>query len=396
MSKVVIVGVTGSVAAYRAADVCRELMRRGFSVRVCLSRSAEQFVSRALFEALTGEPAVTEVFDEPIRGRMAHIDWAREAECILVCPATANAIALLADGRAEDMFTTLVSASDAPLVIAPAMNPQMFASEANLANLARLRSRGAVVVEPAEGDVACGEQGQGKLASIDAIVDAVAQAAFRSELLDGKHVVITAGPTREAIDPVRYLSNRSSGKMGFALARAALAMGAKVTLVTGPVSIIPPPKAAVIRVETAAEMLEATLAACASADLLVGAAAVADYRAAGASSEKIKKADTISINLVPNADILLAARERYPHLSIIGFAAETHGHQEYALKKLNDKRLQGIVVNDVSRADIGFDADDNEGVLYFSDGRQVELRQDSKFNIARIILEAAAKSCANE
>jgi len=395
VSKVVIVGVTGSVAAYRAADVCRELMRCGFTVRVCLSRSAEQFVSRALFEALTGEPAVTEVFDEPIRGRMAHIDWAREAACILVCPATANSIALLADGRAEDMFTTMVSASDAPLVIAPAMNPQMFASDANGDNLSRLRSRGAEIVEPAEGDVACREQGQGKLASIDAIVEAVEQSAFRSDLLEGKQIVITAGPTRERIDPVRFLSNRSSGKMGFALARAALAMGAKVTLVTGPVKETSPPRAKSIRVESAAEMLDATLVACESADLLIGAAAVADYRAAEPSSEKMKKAAAISINLVPNQDILLAARERFPQLAIIGFAAETHDHQDYALKKLSEKRLQGIVVNDVSRTDVGFDADENEGVLYFPDGTQVELRKDSKFNIARLILESAAKSCAH-
>jgi len=394
--KTVIVGVTGSVAAYRAADVCRELMRRGFTVRVCLSRSAEQFVTRALFEALTGGPALTDVFDEPVRGRMAHIDWARDADCILVCPATANAIAVLADGRAEDMFTTLVSASDAPLVIAPAMNPQMYASVANQENISRLRSRGAEFVEPVDGDVACGEQGQGKLASIDAIVAGVEQASFRSSLFQGKHVVITAGPTRENIDPVRFLSNRSSGKMGYALARVALGMGARLTLVSGPVSEVAPPKATVVRVESAAEMLDATLIACESADLLIGAAAVADYRVAEPSGEKGKKDTAKSLELVANADILRAVRDRYPNLSIIGFAAETHGHEDRALLKLKEKALQGIILNDVSRSDVGFDSDENEGTLYFSEGSRIELQKNSKYNVARLILESVAKILRHE
>lgn len=391
MSKTVIVGVAGSVAAYRSADICRELMRRGFTVRVCLTRSAEQFVSRALFEALTGGPALTEVFDEPIRGRMAHIDWAREASCILLCPGTAHAISLLAGGQAEDMFTTLVSASDAPLVVAPAMNPQMFASAANQENIAKLKARGAAVVEPAEGDVACGEQGQGKLASLEGIVAAVENASFRSTLLQGKHIVVTAGPTRESIDPVRFLSNRSSGKTGYALAQAALAMGAKVTLVTGPVSQTAPPKATVVSVESAMEMMQATLGACKSADLLIGAAAVADYRVESVASQKMQKQDSLTLHLVRNADILATARASYPQLQIIGFAAETHRQEEHAKDKLNAKHLQGIVLNDVSRNDVGFDVDENEGVMFLSDGTSIALPKDSKFNVARLILEAAAK-----
>lgn len=390
MSKVVVVGVTGSVAAYRAADVCRELMRHGFTVRVCLSRSAEQFVTRSLFEALTGGPALTEVFDEPVRGSMAHIDWAREAVCILVCPATANSIALLAEGRTEDMFTTMVSASDAHLVVAPAMNPQMFASEANQQNVARLKLRGAEFVEPAEGDVACGENGQGKLASIDVIVRAVEEAAFRSSLFGGKHVVVTAGPTRESIDPARFLSNRSSGKMGFAFARAALAMGARVTVIAGPTSEVAPPAATVVAVETAAEMLDATVAACGSANLLVGAAAVADFRVAEVASEKLKGKSAFSLDVVPNADILKSVRDRFPNVAIVGFAAETHGHEENALQKLKDKGLQGIVVNDVSRKDIGFDADENEGTIYLADGSKFHLEKNSKFCVAREILEKIA------
>lgn len=383
-------GVTGSVAAYRAADVCRELMRRGFTVKVCLTRSAEQFVTRALFEALTGGPVLTDVFDEPVRGRMAHIDWAREATCILVCPATANAIATLAQGKADDMFTTLVSASDAPLVIAPAMNPQMYASEANRQNMGVLGARGAIFIEPDEGDVACGEQGQGKLATAERIVAAVEQAAFASDALAGKRVVITSGPTREPLDPVRFLSNRSSGKMGFALARAALQMGASVTVVSGPTPEFAPPRATVVRVETAEQMLAATLEACNSADLLIGAAAVADFRPETNEAAKIKGKDPRALSLVPNPDIIATVRQALPHLKIVAFAAETDGHEEHARAKLAAKGVQAIVVNDVANPEIGFDSNDNAGVLLRADGSRVDLPRESKFNVARRLLEAIA------
>lgn len=384
-------GVTGSVAAYRAADICRELMRQGFTVRACLSRSAEQFVTRGLFEALTGGPVLTEVFDEPVRGSMAHIDWAREASCILLCPASANAIAVLAEGKAEDMFSTIVSASTAPLVVAPAMNPEMYASIANQENLARLAKRGAIIVEPAEGDVACGENGQGKLASIERIVEAVQIAGFRSQALEGKRVVITSGPTREPIDPVRFLSNRSSGKMGFALARAALQMGAGVTVVSGPTAEIPPPKAVVARVETAQQMLEAAMAACEGADLFIGAAAVADFRPAEASGQKMKGKEPFPLQMVPNADIITSLRAQFPKLVMVGFAAETNDHEANAAGKLEAKGLQAIVLNDVSRSDAGFDAETNAGSMLFVGGKRLDIALDSKFNVARAILEAAAK-----
>jgi phosphopantothenoylcysteine decarboxylase/phosphopantothenate--cysteine ligase len=387
----VVVGVTGSVAAYRAADICRELMRSGFSVKVCLTRSAEKFVTRSLFEALTGNPAITDVFDEPVDGRMAHIDWAREAACILVCPATANAIATLAAGKAEDMFSTIVSASDAPLVIAPAMNPEMYASQANADNMRALASRGAIFVEPDEGDVACGEQGQGKLATAGRIVAAVQEAAFRSQALEGKTVVVNAGPTREPIDPVRFLSNRSSGKMGVAIARAALQMGASVRLVIGPSSVVVPPKAQVTRVETADQMLQATLAACQGADLFIATAAVADYRPATAQSQKIKGKEPFSLDLVPNADIVAAARQQNPALSIIAFAAETDRHEDNARAKMQAKSVQGIVLNDVGDNTIAFDADMNSGTLFLADGHSIVLPKESKFNVAVRILQAVAK-----
>ena len=386
----VVVGVTGSVAAYRAADVCRELMRRGFNVRVCLTRSAERFVTASLFEALTGGPVLSDVFEEPVAGRMAHIDWAREAACILVCPATANAIATLAAGKADDMFSTIVSASGAPMVIAPAMNPDMYASQVNAANMQTLASRGAVFVEPVEGDVACGEQGQGKLASSERIVSAVEDAAHRSEALVGKAVVITSGPTREPLDPVRFLSNRSSGKMGIALARAALQMGASVTLVTGPSAEIAPPRASAVRVETASEMLDAALAACEGADLLIGAAAVADFRPVATENQKRKGKEAWALSLVPNADILAEARKRYPKLPIIAFAAETERHEDHARAKMEAKGVQGIVINDVAGSEIGFDSSDNAGVFLLADGGRIELPQESKFRFAVRILEAIA------
>jgi phosphopantothenoylcysteine decarboxylase/phosphopantothenate--cysteine ligase len=390
MKPAVILGVTGSVAAYRACDVARDLMRNGVEVRACLSRSAAQFVTPALFEGLTGQPVLTDVFDEPVRGRMAHIDWAREANALLVCPATANAIAVLARGESDDMFTTIAQATRAQLVVAPAMNPEMYASAATQDNLAVLRERGAIVVEPGEGMVACGEQGQGKLAATDEIVAATLSAIFRSRLLEGVRIVITAGPTQEPIDPVRYISNRSSGRMGYELARAAMQMGASVTLISGPTSLAAPPGAELVRVATALQMREATIATCDGAQVLIGAAAVADYRAESPSAGKIKRDGPMQLELVENPDILMEAGQKYPGLKIVGFAAETSDHHKNATKKLQEKGLFAIAVNDVSRSDIGFDSAENELTLLLADGSRVEIARASKFNAAVALLEALA------
>jgi phosphopantothenoylcysteine decarboxylase/phosphopantothenate--cysteine ligase len=366
-------------------------MRSGFEVRACLSRSATEFVTPALFEALTGKPVLTNVFDEPVKGRMAHIDWARDARVLLVCPATANAIAVLANGASEDMFTTIAQASRATMIIAPAMNPDMYSSIPNQENLARLRDRGAIVVEPLEGEVACGEQGQGKLASVDAIVAAVRESAFRSDLMKGKRIVITAGPTRESIDPVRYMSNRSSGKMGYELARACVQMGAHVTLISGPVALTAPAGAEVVRITSANEMKDAVLNAIPNADLLIGAAAVADYRAANTEPDKMKKSNVIEIRLVENPDILSEAHQTRPDLPIVGFAAETTNHEVSAKTKIEKKGLFAIAMNDVSRDDIGFDSDKNEVVLYFADGEVTPIPKSSKFNVAVEMIERIAK-----
>ncbi|MEM4407496.1 MAG: bifunctional phosphopantothenoylcysteine decarboxylase/phosphopantothenate--cysteine ligase CoaBC [Candidatus Caldarchaeum sp.] len=388
MKDVIILGVTGSVSAYRSADLVRELLREGFQVRVCLTRAAQEFVSPTLFEALTGQPCLTHAFDEPVRGRMAHIDWARDARVVALCPATANAIATLAHGHAEDMLSTIISATEAHLVIAPAMNPQMYASPATQENLRILARRGALIVEPAEGEVACGESGQGKLAPINSIVHAIKRAAFRSHLYAGKKLLISAGSTIEPIDPVRYIANRSSGKMGYALAEAALKMGADVALISGPTHLLPPPRVQFFSFQTAEDLLQISLQKASNTDLYIGAAAVVDYRPMERAPFKIKREKARwELHLVETPDILKSLKERFPDLPLVGFSAETKPSREEAIRKIKEKGLSAIAVNDVSRQDIGFGADDNELTLYFASGESVHLNKDSKFNISVRLLE---------
>lgn len=322
MKRTVILGVTGSIAAYKAADVARELMRAGFDVRAVLTRSAQRFVTVDLFEGLTGNPCLADVFDEPQRGRMAHIDWARECAAIVVCPATANAIANMAHGNADDMLTTIISASSAPLVAAPAMNPEMYASQANQENLCILRSRGIQIVAPQEGDVACGEFGEGKLAAVQTIVQAVTEAAYSAELLNGVRVLVTAGPTHEAIDPVRFIGNRSSGRMGYAIAKAAKQMGASVTLISGPSNLTAPANIETVRVTSAQEMLDACISSGAGASLFIGAAAVADFSPEQKSEAKLRRSDGLELKLQPTKDIAAEMKLRFPEIRVIAFAAE--------------------------------------------------------------------------
>lgn len=388
MSQVVILGVTGSIAAYRAADVARALLRAGFEVRACLTRGAEEFVTPALFEGLTGHPCLTHAFDEPIRGRMAHIDWARQADALLACPATANAIAKLANGEADDMFTTIALATDAPIVVCPAMNPHMYADEATQHNLQRLQARGAVIVEPEEGDVACGENGQGKLASVERIVEITEDVVRKTSLYEGLHVVITSGPTYEPLDEVRFLGNRSSGKMGFALASAALRMGARVSLVSGPTHLIPHPRCEVLRVTTAQEMLDACLALGESADTLIAAAAVSDFRPHDTFVGKLRREGALTLTLEPTPDIVATVSEHFPSLATVGFAAESGNDLASARKKLEEKRLSAIFLNDISRRDIGFESDQNEGVLLLKTGEEIPFPKASKTEIAWRLLEA--------
>lgn len=393
----IVLGVSGSVAAYRAADLARELMRSGATVRVCLTDAAQKFVSPALFEALTGQPCLIDTFEEPERGRMAHIDWARQADLVVVAPATANTVNKLAHGIGDDMLTTVVLASTRPLVVAPAMNPAMYENETTQDALRTLAARGVTIVEPTEGDVACGERGQGKLASIPAIVDAVLGVVAQAQSLGGKTVLITSGPTQEPIDAVRFVSNRSSGKMGAALARAALLMGAeRVVVIAGPSSATYPSDAEVVRVRTAEEMLRAGLHHAPEADLIIGAAAVADYRPESPASGKVRRSsEPVEMRLVPNPDIIASLAQAAPKATVIGFAAEPDAAVDVAKAKVARKGLAAIAANDVSQDGIGFDADDNALRLVWADGRQVASGRMSKLQCAKWLLEQVSSSASD-
>lgn len=387
-----VLGVSGSIAAYRAADLARELMRNGFTVRVCLTDSAQKFVQPALFEALTGNPCLIEAFEEPERGRMAHIDWARQADIIIIAPATANTINKIAQGIADDMLSTITLATTKPIVIAPAMNPQMYANEVTQQSLEELEARGAYIVEPEEGDVACGENGQGKLASISSIIFTVNEVATTSKLLKGKKILITSGPTQEPIDDVRFITNRSSGKMGVALAKAALLMGAEVTMIAGPQEARIPLQLTVFRVKTALEMLEAMKGQAPQHDWIIGAAAVADYRLENPSPGKLRRSESsLQINLVPNPDIIAEAARLAPNAKVIGFAAEPSTDLSIAKEKIRKKSLFAIAANDVGNTEIGFDSSANAIDLIFADGNILNSGVRSKFQCAVWLLESIAQ-----
>lgn len=358
----VILGVGGSVASYRACDVARDLMRAGHSVYPVLTRSAAEFIQPVLLESLTGNPCLVGVFDEPERGRMAHIDLARQADLLLVVPATANLIGHFAHGTSDDMLTTLALAFDGPVCIAPAMNPSMLSNPEVQKNLERVQERGIWVVPPEAGLVACGEEGSGKLASNASIVEAAEQILSVRSRLTGKKVLITSGPTHEPIDGVRFIGNRSSGKMGCSVARAALLFGADVTVVSGPVSVAYPARAKVIQVETAQEMMEASKAASGDADWIVGVAAVADYRTETRNEGKIRSGSSnLVLKLVANPDIISElARTAGNNCKVVAFAAEHGGGVDEVQEKMSRKGVAAIVLNDVSRADIGFESDANE------------------------------------
>jgi phosphopantothenoylcysteine decarboxylase/phosphopantothenate--cysteine ligase len=387
-----VLGVSGSIAAYRAADLARELMRNGFTVRVCLTDSAQKFVQPALFEALTGNPCLIEAFEEPERGRMAHIDWARQADIIIIAPATANTINKIAQGIADDMLSTITLATTKPIVIAPAMNPQMYANEVTQQSLEELEARGAYIVEPEEGDVACGENGQGKLASISSIIFTVNEVATASKLLKGKKILITSGPTQEPIDDVRFITNRSSGKMGVALAKAALLMGAEVSMIAGPQEARIPLQLTVIRVKTALEMLEAMKGQAPQHDWIIGAAAVADYRLENPSPGKLRRSESsLQISLVPNPDIIAEAARLAPNAKVIGFAAEPSTDLSIAKEKIRKKSLFAIAANDVGNTEIGFDSSANAIDLIFADGNILHSGVRSKFQCAVWLLESIAQ-----
>ena len=391
----VVLGVTGSIAAYKAADVASKLVGDGFTVYPILTRGGSKFVSPATFSALTGNPCPVDTFDEVYPGRIAHVWLAQNCDLVAIVPASMNAIARLAHGLSDDMLTAVAMATAAPILIAPAMNTGMWNNPATRANLDLLRHRGYYVVEPVAGRLACRTDGEGKLADVADVLDAIRRVVDTARTIDhsrdlaGKSILVTAGPTREPIDPVRYLTNRSSGKMGYAIAERARDRGANVVLVTGPVALAPPPGVETVHVETAQQMEAAVTARASTADAVIAAAAVADYRPAEYVDRKIKKSgDTVDLRLARNPDIVAAVgQSKRPGQILIGFAAETDDIEGHAEKKLKEKNLDWIVANDVTAEGAGFEVDTNIVTLISSDGRRTALPKMSKRDVADKILD---------
>ena len=382
--KRIILGITGGIAAYKSAEIARRLQDQGAEVRVIMTDSAQEFIRPLTLQALTGKPVHTDLLDPKAEAAMGHIELARWADAILIAPATANFLAALSQGIANDLLTTVCLAASGKIVVAPAMNQAMWSQPASEENISRLKQRGITVFEPDNGIQACGDIGPGRLQQPDQIVDQLSS-IFESNALSGKKVVISAGPTREAIDPVRYISNHSSGKMGYALASAMVDAGATVTLISGPVSIASPDRCELISVVSAKDMLEAASSAAQTADIFISAAAVADYYATETATQKIKKkSDKMSLNLVKNPDIVAILSENNPNLFVVGFAAETEHVETHARQKLITKKLDAIIANDVSRGDIGFNSDDNEAI-WIDSGSCVKLGKKSKMQLAREI-----------
>lgn len=381
-----IVGVTGSIAAYKAVYLVRELTRAGARITVCLTANARHFVGPLTFRTLTGRPVLEDLFDPASDAAVEHVALAERADAMVVAPATANLLAKAAHGIADDALTTLLLAARCPVLLAPAMDGGMWHHPAVAANVALLRQRGVTVLEPESGALASGLTGTGRLPEVDVIVEALAGLVAPARDLAGDHVLVTAGPTREAIDPVRYITNRSSGKMGYRIAEAARRRGADVTLVSGPTTIAPPSGLRFVAVESAEEMRTAVLAHLDQATVVIKAAAVADYRAKEVATAKIKGKRELTLELTPNPDILAEVAARKTGAFIVGFAAETHDVARHAREKLEAKGVDLLVANDISQPGIGFDAEDNE-VLFVDrwGGAQVLLRT-SKAAVADAIL----------
>ena len=389
-------GVTGGIAAYKAAEVLRALQDRGVRVQVVMTRAAQEFVRPLTFAALSGEKVITGMFapgDGPeanIDSAIEHIAVAQAIDALVVVPATADVLAHFAQGIASDFLTTLYLATTAPVVVAPAMNVNMWNHEATQANLQILRQRGVRIVEPDAGYLACGMTGPGRLAETETIVAAVLEALGASQDLNGETVLITAGPTREKIDPVRYLTNRSSGRMGYALAEAALRRGARVLLVSGPTALTPPGAAEVTRVESAEEMRDAVLRLLPQASIVIKTAAVSDYRPKAAAGQKIKRKGPMSLELEATPDILKELSLKKSSQIIVGFAAETENVLENARQKLVAKNLDAIIVNDVSREGVGFDSDRN-AVTIITGEEVVEVPETTKWEVAQRVLDQVVR-----
>ncbi|WP_051650476.1 bifunctional phosphopantothenoylcysteine decarboxylase/phosphopantothenate--cysteine ligase CoaBC [Selenomonas sp. AB3002] len=387
--KKIVVGVTGGIAAYKAVEVVSRLKKAGAEVHVMMTREATEFVTELTFREISGHPVAQDMWAKVQEYKVEHIALATLADLMLIVPATANVLAKAATGIADDLLTSTILATKAPLFFAPAMNTGMYENPATKANISVLKDRGIHIIEPASGYLACGVEGKGRLPEPAEIVQEVLDYFFETQSLQGKKILVTAGGTEEALDPVRFLGNRSTGRMGYAIAEAAVRRGAEVVLVSGPTSIPVPAGVRAIKVRSAREMEQAVLSEYDSVDAVIKSAAVADYRPKEISSQKIKKSDgELTLTLVRNPDILYELGQRKKHQVLVGFAAETNDLETYARKKLEKKNLDFIVANDVSAKDAGFGTDTNRVQIFYRDGREESQPLMSKAKLAGLILDS--------
>jgi len=385
--RTVVLGVTGGIACYKAVELVRLLVKNGFKVRVIMTRGAMEFVTPLTFQTLSGNPVATETFSLTQESEIGHINLADSADLFVIAPATANVIGKLASGIADDLLTTVLMATQAPVLLAPAMNIHMYENVIVQENLRKLRRVGYHIMDPAEGYLACGYEGKGRLPDPEKISDEI-ERLLRKKDLAGENFLITAGPSREPLDPVRYISNRSSGKMGYALARAALRRGATVALVSGPTALEPPSGARLIEVNTAAEMREAVLKEYPHSSAVIMAAAVADYHAVAPSGQKIKRGvGDLELRLIPNPDILKELGQNKDGKWLVGFAAETENLAANAQKKLHEKNLDIVIANNVAEEGSGFDGDTNVGTIIDRTGAVRSLPLMSKDDLADCIYD---------
>ena len=386
-NKKIVLGVTGGIAAYKAIALTSKLTQAGATVKVILTAGAQEFVTPLSFQAISRQPVFVDTFKELDPGKIQHIDLADWADLFIIAPATANIIGKYANGIADDMLSTTLLATKAPVYIAPAMNVDMYHHPAVQENMSVLSKRGVDFIDPNEGFLACGYTGKGRLAEPEEIVAYLNKKVAEKQVLAGKKILVTAGPTQERIDPVRYLTNYSSGKMGYAIAEAAAQMGAEVTLISGPVSLATPNRVKRIDVESTKDMYQAVMDHFPSQDIVIKSAAVADYRPTIQANEKIKKqSEQMTIALEKTEDILKTLGQKKTSQFLVGFAAETTNIRQYGKKKLDEKNLDAIVINDVSKKEIGFGSDDNEVLILINDGSEIQINKTSKVAIARQLL----------
>ena len=397
INKHILLGVSGGIAAYKSAELVRLFRKQGAEVRVVMTKSATQFISALTFQALSGHPVHTELLDVETENAMSHISLARWADCLIIAPATANIIAKLSHGLADDLLSTLYLAATCPVYLAPAMNQAMWNKAVTFENIERLKKHGVKIIGPEQGDQACGETGFGRMSEpVDIYNHLTDTIESQTPCLQGIKVLISAGPTREPLDPVRYLTNRSSGKMGYALAKAALKAGAEVTLVSGPVALISPENAHLIKVETAEQMYKAVLSEAVNHAIYIGAAAVADYSPIVINSEKIKKqGEQTTILMQKSKDILAEVSALTPPPSTVGFAAETQDLEAYAREKLTRKKLDMIAANWVGKEQGGFDSEENALHVYWAKGDKT-LAMTDKTKLAEQLIRLIAERFNNE